>query len=116
MATYHKLGVKGVAIAEPAAVVEDKLLPLPFVAGRGLIQPEAKLLFPTGATVRKDAKRDPRWQVRAAYLVPSVSQSFVGGDAADDNRALLVCLRSAWVARMATSADKCPFDLDGPLM
>ena len=86
------------------------------VAGRGLTQKEGKCYLPPMSSLRKDNVRDPRWQIRAEYLVPSVSSAFVRDDEADDNKAFLVCLRRAWDERTRQFGDKCPYNLDGPLL
>ena len=77
-----------------------------------ILSGEAKAYLPADATVRKDVKRDSRWQIRAPYWKPSVSVQFLDRDVGTDNQAFLICVRQAWKIRVRDFGERCPFDLD----
>lgn len=106
----------GSANADPPEIVVEILRAIVWHEHRGLTQPESKAYLPPGAYVRKDVNRDPRWQIRASYLVPSVSRAYIRNVVKEDDNAFLACLRRAWCERTLQYGDVCPFDLDGPLL
>lgn len=83
---------------------------------RGYTQAEAKRFLPPACTLRKDVKRDPRWQIRADWLSPSVSRGYARDDVGADNHALLACLRIAWAKHTALFSSCCPWDIGGELL
>jgi hypothetical protein len=105
-----KMGFKPAEKTDAHLVIQ-----LPFVPGRGFTQVEAKRFLPPNAYVRKDCKRDPRWQIRADYIRPAVSCQFERDNPVQDNDALVACLRRAWIDRECQFEDKCPWDFDIPL-
>ena len=89
--------------------------PVPFVAGRGLTQPEAKALFPKGVRLSKDLKHHYRWIARADWLKPAVTKTFSASEHGTDNSALLHCLSVVWPVHTARTGELCPWQLDDSL-
>jgi hypothetical protein len=114
----QKIALVKAAIFVPGAAASsghvDEPQPLYWIPGRGLLQSEARFFLPPSATLRKDEKRDPRWQVRAPYINPSYSRKYQRGDSALDNDALLSCLRHAWLEYTRQFDKVCPWVLELP--
>lgn len=103
------------APSEPAAGAPTPLQPIQWIAGRGLLQKEAKVYLPPGSYLSKDMARHFRWVLKANYMPRSYSKTFSVSDRGTDNSALQMCLEVAWMHYKRQTGQPCPFAFDREL-
>ena len=105
----QRLAEMAAAAAPPVPAPAPQKLPIAWVPGRGLKQPEAKKYLPEGARIKKMVAAK-RWQVEAPWLVPSRSKAYTDKMPETDNSALLHVLVEVWA--VCPHAAECPWRLE----
>ena len=111
-AAEHRAELDAVQIDAPGVANPVELRALPWPAGRGFRQPEAKQFLPPGARIKKSMKAK-RWFVEADWLWPSRSKAFTETSFESDNDALCFVLVEAWYSY--PGAEQCPWLLQPPM-
>jgi hypothetical protein len=132
VARYHDAAAKRDHAQAAKKAVAESMMPTPAAAlpgvavpggptaiewpiGRGMTQPEAKLLVPANTTIFKDLLWHNRWQAKGSWMGTSYSKTFSASVSGTDNGALLQVLRLVWMRRQHVTGEVCPWDLDDSL-